>query len=171
MWTLGWRNIFPSSLSKGQTACHVLLKELKLPLCSPLVWYFQEGMIVSQVLFPVILRITLHGREGRSRPTHTPAAISGWPVLSCLIPWRQPLIYKRAVTETTLWFTVKPRTDGSMHMKVRRMCTSSHKRNLGLDFAKWPPYELGRLDENGVSVWEGGTRNKNGSWGLQVVAG
>lgn len=31
---LGWRNIFPFSLSKGQTACHFLLKEFKPPLFS-----------------------------------------------------------------------------------------------------------------------------------------
>lgn len=70
MWTLGWRNIFPSSLSKGQTACHVLLEEFTLHLCSPLVWYFKEGTIVSQAPFLVILKITLRGRGNEQTHPH-----------------------------------------------------------------------------------------------------
>lgn len=64
---------------------------------------------------------------------------------------------------------VEPKTDGLMHMKVHRMCSSDYKRDLGFEFTKRPPYQLGRLDETRVSTCEGGMRNKTRNEGLQMV--
>lgn len=140
-----------------------LLKEFKLPLFSSL-FGISRKTIVSQVTFLAIFRITMRGRKGRVDGPTSQARLqllsAGWPAVGCLKSQRQSLICNTDVTATALQCVVKTRTDGMMGMKAHRMCSLKYARNLGFDFMKQPSDQLGKLDENGVSVWKGGMKIK-----------
>lgn len=64
---------------------------------------------------------------------------------------------------------VKPRMAILMYIKGHPMCSSNYKRNLGFEFTKRPPYQLGWLEEIRVSTWEGGMRNKTKNDGSHLL--